>query len=267
MSMKEGMIANGDHVDFINGSELFMQTDSESSKQPSQDAVSKESNHIDIRTKVGTLAQCNFLKKLCLLWFIQEVATKKQKYVRHYVQNPESPYGSVASGSVGAGLDTSTVRLLSADQDLRNVGVFNDACSLGSSGVPLFCAMTDMIVFSANREVWKHKVRKMLTVLFSPLIRTSTYFSFLLSFFWRVHLNTGESSSAGGGKGKGLLAVDYMTGRAAAPKNYGSAHYPAESLGAAIGNQPSCALGNFFVAQGTQLQLAGFGYEEEEDVG
>nr|GEX78505.1 hypothetical protein [Tanacetum cinerariifolium] len=107
MSMKEGMIANGDHMDVINGSELFMQTDSESLKQPSQDVVSKESNHIDIRTEVGSASSL-----------------------------------VVASGSVGAGLDTSTVSLLSADQDLGNIGVSNDACSLGSSGVPLFCAMT-----------------------------------------------------------------------------------------------------------------------------
>nr|GEU51944.1 reverse transcriptase domain-containing protein [Tanacetum cinerariifolium] len=47
-----------------------------------------------------------------------------------------------------------------------------------------------------------------------------------------------ESSLAGGGKEKGLLAVDYMTGRAAAQKSFRSAHYTAESLGAAIGNQP-----------------------------
>nr|GFB26895.1 hypothetical protein [Tanacetum cinerariifolium] len=59
----------------------------------------------------------------------------------------------VASGLVGAGLDTSTVRLLSADQDLGNVG---------------------------------------------------------------------ESSSAGGGKGKDLLAIDYMTSRAAALKIRGT---------------------------------------------
>nr|GEW45421.1 cytochrome P450 [Tanacetum cinerariifolium] len=60
---------------------------------------------------------------------------------------------------------------------------------------------------------------------------------------------TSESSLAGGGKGKGLLAVDYMTGRAAAQKSFGSAYYIAESLGAAIGNQPSCPLGNFSVGK------------------
>ncbi|GKE20370.1 hypothetical protein Tco_1431882, partial [Tanacetum coccineum] len=58
-----------------------------------------------------------------------------------------------------------------------------------------------------------------------------------------------ESSLAGGGKGKGLLAVDYMTSRAAAQKSFGSSHYTAESLGAAIGNQPSCPLGNFSVGK------------------
>nr|GEX20936.1 hypothetical protein [Tanacetum cinerariifolium] len=44
-----------------------------------------------------------------------------------------------------------------------------------------------------------------------------------------------ESSLVSGGKGKGLLVIDYITGRAAAQKSFGSTHYTAESLGAAIG--------------------------------
>nr|GEV59917.1 hypothetical protein [Tanacetum cinerariifolium] len=103
----------------------------------------------------------------------------------------------VASGSVGAGLDTSTVRFLYADQDLGNIGVFNDACSLGSSGVPLLCDDRYDHLFCQSGSV---------------------------------------ETQDRGGKGKGLFAIDYMTGRAAASKNSGSAHYPAESLGAAIGN-------------------------------
>ena len=67
MSMKKELIAHGDHVDFINGYELFMQTNSEpSSKEPSQETVSKESNHIYSETEVSFASSLDIIKTLTL---------------------------------------------------------------------------------------------------------------------------------------------------------------------------------------------------------
>ena len=54
MSMKKELIAHGDHVGFINGYELFMQT------------VSKESNHIYSETEVSFASSLDIIKTLTL---------------------------------------------------------------------------------------------------------------------------------------------------------------------------------------------------------
>nr|GEY06847.1 hypothetical protein [Tanacetum cinerariifolium] len=130
--MKEGMIANGDHVDFINGFELFMQTDSESSKQPSQDAVSKESNHIDIITE-----RCKWISRRGVRYFHRSLAICRSRF----------------------------------------------------------------------RKCW--------------CVQRRVFFGFKWCSTF-LYDDRGESSSAGRGKGKDLLAIDYMTSRAAAPKIRGT---------------------------------------------